>query len=322
VKNGPIHNVLNTLIPRSFHEPINYRAPCGDCGGRMLTLRQRTIVLLVFLYASPAYTQASRNEGELSRRVGQPVASQQSAAAQSHSTEKAFSATSTEQDGQEHTHNERWTMRATVALAVLTLGLAIGTGVLACYTYGLWNTTKTMVEETKDTGQRELRAYVGVEPDGIKDEILSIVSPCKIRFKNYGQTPALCVRVTMSRRVLRGPLPDDEPLHPQVDPDPIHERLLEPSENRGSISGGRLPALTVEELRMLSAGQDSEGHFVRLYCYGTVEYRDVFGKNHWTRFCHYYGDDNQFTKETAAYCHRHNDSSDNATSAEEEASIA
>lgn len=70
--------------------------------------------------------------------------------------------------------------------------MVIFTAILAVCTFGMWQETKKIVRTTKDTAERQLRAYVGARlADGEnvfidKNGCLSV----PIIVENYGQTPA------------------------------------------------------------------------------------------------------------------------------------
>lgn len=98
---------------------------------------------------------------------------------------------------------------------------------------------------------------------------------------NTGQTPAYDVRVISMATNLPHPVPaevDFRSLLPS--PEQIQSRMtLGPQQNRftQSILTHRLSR---EDLRRLLTFKD------RLYVFGTVSYRDTFGKDRYTNFCH------------------------------------
>jgi hypothetical protein len=78
---------------------------------------------------------------------------------------------------------EAITAASTVALAFLTLILAIGT-------LFLWLVTRRLVIGTEETAKRQLRAYIHVADAAILHTNSEWPTNVRIQFKNYGQTPA------------------------------------------------------------------------------------------------------------------------------------
>ncbi|MGH6836735.1 MAG: hypothetical protein ACREC9_14620 [Methylocella sp.] len=82
---------------------------------------------------------------------------------------------------------EAVTAAGTIALAFLTLVLAVGT-------LFLWLATRRLVRESRKTAEQQLRAYVSIEGGQIRlynaRTQLRLTLPCK----NFGQTPAYHLR--------------------------------------------------------------------------------------------------------------------------------
>jgi hypothetical protein len=56
--------------------------------------------------------------------------------------------------------------------------------------------------------------------------------------------------------------------------------------------------------------RDSDLSQVQLYCYGTLTYRDVFGRSHWARYCRLFGGDSYKRTGKPIISHLYNESSD------------
>ena len=94
---------------------------------------------------------------------------------------------------------ESWAAAGTVALAVITSFLAL-------FTFKLWGSTSKLVQDARETSERQLRAYVWTETDfngGISAQLGKIITT----FKNTGQTPAYEVHVWTETKILDDPLP-------------------------------------------------------------------------------------------------------------------
>lgn len=74
------------------------------------------------------------------------------------------------------------TAAGTVALAFLTLVLALGT-------FFLWLATRRLVKDSKKTAERQLRAYVFIEEGSIVLNQFGFWN-IQITFRNFGKTPA------------------------------------------------------------------------------------------------------------------------------------
>jgi len=103
---------------------------------------------------------------------------------------------------QEKPKNERRITTATVALAWITLALAV-------FTAGLWLATYGLVKGAKETAERELRAYIGVENIFLRGPTLSHLGANPklpdiaatpddrvfVRIRNFGRTPAYDTKI-------------------------------------------------------------------------------------------------------------------------------
>jgi hypothetical protein len=159
----------------------------------------------------------------------------------------------------------------------------IGAIVLTVYTavtIGLWCSSRAANWITKDTAQRQLRAYIGIEPTFINNFKPGDITSVSFKAENFGQTPAYSVMPYTHLAVLPYPLPVNYPF--PFDP-PSNTQF----ESIGSayphapittgVSMGR--ALTEQEVRAIL-----DGTRVRLYAGGIIRYKDIFGGPHCSRF--------------------------------------
>ena len=131
------------------------------------------------------------------------------------------------------THEESEKQLIDRRIADYTLGLAFFTGVLALSTIGLWVVTDLTLRHSRDTAERELRAYISHEPNGARMHPVT-GDLCYFEY-NFGQTPAKEVRMFL--RVKDG-----------ADPRPIsmghtNQSILCPTSPQGKISARLFPAI-------------------------------------------------------------------------------
>jgi hypothetical protein len=130
------------------------------------------------------------------------------------------------------------------------------------------------------TSRRQLRAYVSVrgkditeQGDGNERYIHSL------EIRNTGQTPAKRLQVASRTCVLDHPLPLDFDF--AIDPPGRNPSVL--TLGTGEPTGHDSHADAVlTDLELLQIKSPDSGR--RLYTYGTVHYRDVFGRKRWTDF--------------------------------------
>jgi hypothetical protein len=174
----------------------------------------------------------------------------------------------------------------------VTISVAVASGVQALaagFTYWLM----------RQTARQQLRAYVGYTFTGFTAQHPGRTLGFSMRIENFGQTPAerLCVR-SMNFAVLRFPLRDQTVLEALdvEDPDP-HEPGVMTLHCRGHVevtSSRFLRRLSDAEIASANQPVPPEGqgaHPPVLYCFGTYDYFDAFGDQHWVRFCGIYTGD-------------------------------
>lgn len=135
-------------------------------------------------------------------------------------------------------------------------------------------TTRT-VKITSDTAERQLRAYVHISQPTItlnEDGTAAI----NIRIENAGQTPAHHLiwwqKVSVGARDLKTELRSDNP-----DPEDVSGLVLQAGGTADHT--GKLNILNIEKNREAITNFESA-----MFIYGNVKYRDIFAKEHTTRF--------------------------------------
>lgn len=171
-------------------------------------------------------------------------------------------------------------------------GIAAGASILvAAFAWKILGAIRQLTLETKETAERNQRAYVMVAKGRVTLEVGQFPS-FKITLKNFGRTPAYDV-VHWSNvgfdffpateefdwgvredRPVRGPLAPGAKLHSY----PVRSRPL-----------------AAHELEELQAGD------VALYVTGTVTYRDVFGESQVTQYCLFVGGPAGAARDMAPY---------------------
>ena len=153
--------------------------------------------------------------------------------------------------------------------AVGTLLLFLVTGILGWIAYRQFTTTRA-----------QLRAYVGVTVESIVNPAPGLNTQAIFRMENFGDTPANGVRYLAGLAVLPHPLLKSQSdifiPHPEQTPPnmTIHKGQRAPGE---AFFAGNV--FSAEDYTRATTAPDN-----RLYVAGIVEYTDVFGIPHKTRF--------------------------------------
>lgn len=170
---------------------------------------------------------------------------------------------------EEHESNETRIARGTEELVTETSRLVIVTAALSAFTFALFVATYLLVKDAKETGQKELRAYVGIKPDPNEFPTLDELHTKGLKFiiVNYGQTPAHDVEHVIAM----GGFTEDP--------------FFEPMDF--SKSGSRFvlfPSATSDlNVRRTTPFQEGDKEAIRIgaikiYVWGELRYRDVFNK--------------------------------------------
>jgi len=161
-----------------------------------------------------------------------------------------------------------------VAQSVL-LFLTLGAAVFAAW--AAWKAAEAgdeIVTVTRDSAERQLRAYVTISGCGISD-LKTTKGPIKatLTMKNVGQTPAYDVVHPSAIGIHSFPR-TDFPAPPQDLP--LSKQVLGPNGIAYKFHTYRV--LTDEENDGITAGK------MAIYVFGEVRYRDVFGNSHTTKY--------------------------------------
>jgi len=165
--------------------------------------------------------------------------------------------------------NDRLIACSTVILALVTTALAI-------FTAFLWKATNKLVGSTKDTAERQLRAYINIS----HGKVLYINDPqnriFQLDIKNFGQTPAYEVSTVFKCIVREYPLGKSNPL----------ESVTSEEHQIFSVLGP-----TCEYRRDMIAPYNGEwvepkiiDGSAAIYGFGEIRYRDAFGVQRVTEF--------------------------------------
>jgi hypothetical protein len=192
---------------------------------------------------------------------------------------------------------------------------AAWTGMLFAATWLLYRSTERLAATGEQTATRQMRAYVGVRKMRLLEQTPERAYGYEVWIQNYGQTPAYQVSCSTNRRVLPYPLPLDYAIQEYADQDQLAGSSptwisLQPGERRRITSSSKDPRLADAEIASFIESKDGTLEQTQLYCFGTVAYRDAFGKQHWAHYCKSFGGD--YLKRTGggSTSHFYNDSSD------------
>lgn len=198
-------------------------------------------------------------------------------------------------------------------LALATIALVVGTLFLALYTRQLWTTTLGMANEAKESAREQSERMQASVREAVRSAdameasvkqartatavqgraYLSVVANTalyqerkkNLRFEikplliNSGKTPAHKITYSATTGVLPTPLPPDYPL-PTPTKRSTHAAVLGPGQNfvLNSFMEEFVPDARVDSIK--------SGLTEAVFIWGTVNYDDVFGEPHFTRFCH------------------------------------
>jgi hypothetical protein len=181
---------------------------------------------------------------------------------------------------------ERQIIWATWTIAIATSLLMIGTGFLARYTFRLWDETKRLARETKETGdaqialaddtaKRQLRAYPGVT--GARIDLAHSTIFIEIDVENFSTTPAYKFRHAISHQLcepkdFKAPT-DMAPKDMQWDMAPRTKTTMR---DIGAISDPQIASLRKGDLKLF-------------FC-GRIDYEDAFREPRYIEFIYRNGD--------------------------------
>jgi hypothetical protein len=163
-------------------------------------------------------------------------------------------------------------IHATIAVADQTSQVAVAMQEAASAMRQVAGVSEAAMLETKKTSQRELRAYLSVEPAGINQLIRSLDGMGHVVVRNVGKLPARNVYVAVK---MMDSLQRDVVLAWPVRKDETSNRTIQPG---SAMSQGSEDRIRIGDL--------CNTNFV--FVYGTVSYEDGYGKPRVTNFCHRY----------------------------------
>jgi hypothetical protein len=150
---------------------------------------------------------------------------------------------------------------------------------LALITVLLFIATANLADTTKDTAKRQLRAYVGVEPRGVRRFVGTDLLIGHIAIRNFGRIPAKNIAMfVVTDYYLDGGQRDFKIGDLYESTATLHPRA---EMNYGAATGVDIDSIKVTE--------DAEADWMGfIFVYGKVTYTDDFGTKGWTEFCHRY----------------------------------
>lgn len=171
-----------------------------------------------------------------------------------------------------------WSVLIT-ALATIAIGLFTYT--LKKSTDRLWDAGERQLDHLEDTAQRQLRAYVSIDPRTVSNFGTTHTIVVGADARNHGLTPAS----NMSHVFLMGPLPNPLP-NGFVFPEP-YRRI---ATNNSLFPGSIVPVRYIDD-RVLTAAEIAaiNGNSQRFHIWGITRYEDAFGRERTTRFSASFG---------------------------------
>jgi hypothetical protein len=148
-------------------------------------------------------------------------------------------------------------------------------------TMALWCATNELVKDTRHSAHKQLRAYVSVKPiRGVTNFGSDLEAETEVIIKNSGQTPALKLRHLGILFPRQFPLSKETDLNIRAPETNGSIITLHPGESEFGTKFKR----KIEPLQY----QAIQAGIGKIYVFGKVDYEDVFGASHWTRFCYYF----------------------------------
>jgi hypothetical protein len=146
----------------------------------------------------------------------------------------------------------------------------------------LWCTSQKQLAVSRDTEQRQLRAYVGITdveiPDGFFEDKIPTLN---VSLKNFGLTPAYNVKMSFATNFGSFPDPGDLPA-----PQPTNATwVFNPSDVSSAPFDLPMPLTAADIAGMQNMSRP-------LYFYGRITYDDAFNRPHFANFRYAFGGKN------------------------------
>jgi hypothetical protein len=141
--------------------------------------------------------------------------------------------------------------------------------------------------EIRNQFRLEQKPWMGVAM--ISAPIIEVGQPIRLRidFKNFGKTPANKVAPTLACQILTPGDPLDFSMEARAKKTRMSYGLVYPQGI--TFASATLKNQKGEETPLNEAYvQDIKSVKYYIYVHGIVEYDDIFGKHHWTRYCYYF----------------------------------
>ncbi len=169
-------------------------------------------------------------------------------------------------------------------VAVGTIFIAIFTIVLGLFTVSLAGSTQELVRETRQTGERQLRAYISITPKNVMNWKLNTVTNrvgFEFEIRNHGQSPGFEICYDYWMGFADSPFPKGFEL-PSVD--------RQYDQNNSLFPDAEVPVRLIFE-RVLTAEEinDIELGSKRFHLWGIMRYRDIFKENRTPKFSFSFG---------------------------------
>jgi hypothetical protein len=146
------------------------------------------------------------------------------------------------------------------------------------------------ITDARKSGERQLRAYLGITEMWLNQKTNTDPISYSIRLVNFGETPAFSVSASMTRRVMPFPLPDDFEMREDSDHDNYRSYVTVQPKGTVDITSSRNdPQISDATLHAAFDSQDGAADQTQIYCFGTLRFRDVFGRPHWAHYCKSFG---------------------------------
>lgn len=183
----------------------------------------------------------------------------------------------------------------------LSGALVLATVALAYFTWKLWRATGTLVRDTEASARHQQRAYVGIDSMSLTSLNLHRqqytppqTKPGKrmrdkidVQMKNFGATPANGVDLTASLWTSGAKLPENAKLDEIIDGE-IRKRVEGAFCPKHSIFPGQGAPIDVYAPDLTPFRNALADKGIDVFVFGRIDYVDIFGEKHSTRFCYYY----------------------------------